>query len=234
MALPKYVTFDCYGTLVDFAIDEVTRRTLGPRLDRVDAAAFLREFEAIRYQEILGEYRPYREVLRRSLAEAMRRFDLVYREDDGAAIVAAVPAFGPFPEAPPVLDRIRRHCKIVIISNTEDDLIAANVRNIGVPFDDVITAEQARAYKPSPAIFEHTLRRLGCAPDEILHVAQGFAYDIVPAHRLGWERVWINRRGQTGDPAYGPYRELPDLSGLPELIGIETRDGNAAGNEVQP
>ena len=220
MALPKYVIFDCYGTLVDFAIDEVTRRTLGPRVSQIDGDAFLREFEAIRYQAILGEYRPYRDVLCRSLAEAMQRFGLAYRDEDGAAIVAAVPTFGPFPDVPPALERIRRHCAIVIISNTEDDLIAGNVRNIGVPFDRVITAEQARAYKPSPAIFEYTLRELGCSPDEILHVAQGFEYDIVPAHREGWARVWINRRGRAGDPAYGPYQELPDLSRLPELIGI--------------
>ena len=220
MALPKYVTFDCYDTLVEFPIDDVTRRVLGSRLEKVDADAFLKEFEAIRYQEILGEYRPYREVLCRTLAEAMQRFGLAYRDEDGAAIVAAVPTWGPFPDVPPALERIRRHCGIVIISNTDDDIVASNVKKIRVPFDRVITAEQARAYKPSPAIFEHALRELGCAPDEILHVAQGFEYDIVPAHRLGWTRVWINRYGKVGDPAYGPYRELPDLSGLPDLIGV--------------
>ena len=220
MALPAYVTFDCYDTLVEFPIDDVTRRALGSRLDAVDTDAFLREFEAIRYREILGEYRPYREVLRRSLAEAMRRFSLEYREEDGAAIVAAVPTWGPFPDVPPALDRLRRRCKIAIISNTDDDIVAANVKNIGVPFDHVITAEQARAYKPSPAIFEHAVRELGCGPDEILHVAQGFEYDIVPAYGLGWTRVWINRYGKLGNPAYGPYTELPDLSRLPELIGV--------------
>ena len=97
----------------------------------------------------------------------------------------------------------------------------SNVANIGVPIDRVITAEQAGAYKPSPVIFDYALRALGCAPDEILHVAQGFEYDIVPAHALGWSRVWINRYGKSGDPAYGPYHELPDLSGLPALLGID-------------
>ena len=75
------------------------------------------------------------------------------------------------------------------------------MRNIGVPFDRVVTAEQARAYKPSPVIFAYALRTLGCAAEDLLHVAQGFAYDLVPAHRLGWVRVWVNRYGKAGDSA---------------------------------
>jgi 2-haloacid dehalogenase len=220
VATPKYVTFDCYDTLVEFLIDDVTREVLGSRLGAVDAGAFLQEFERIRYQEILGEYRPYPEVLRRSMAEAMRRHGLPYRDEDGEAIVAAVPTWGPFPDVPPALERLRRHCGIVIISNTDDDIVASNVRNIGVPFDRVITAQQARAYKPSPVIFDYALRELDCRPDEILHVAQGWEYDIVPLHALGWQRVWINRYGKVGDPAYGPYEELPDLTRLPDLIGV--------------
>jgi 2-haloacid dehalogenase len=84
----------------------------------------------------------------------------------------------------------------------------------------VSSPRNKRAYKPSPIIFDYALRALGCEVDEILHVAQGFEYDIVPAHALGWRRVWINRYGKSGDPAYGPYHELPDLSGLPALLGM--------------
>jgi 2-haloacid dehalogenase len=220
MNLPKFITFDCYGTLIQFDINPVTLKVLGRRLDNVNVDAFLQEFSTIRYNEVLGEYRPYNQVLRRSMEKAMRQFGLEYRDEDGEAIVAAVPTFGPFPDVPPVLERLRQHCKIVIISNTEDDMIAGNLRNIGVPFDRVITAEQARAYKPSLETFRYALRELNCETGDILHVAQGFLYDIVPASKLGWTRVWINRRGRQGDPAYGPYHELPDLTGLPNLIGI--------------
>jgi 2-haloacid dehalogenase len=79
------------------------------------------------------------------------------------------------------------------------------------------------AYKPSPVIFDYAVSALGCEPDEILHVAQGFEYDIMPAHALGWRSVWINRYGKTGDPAYRPYDELPDLSELPALVGLGGR-----------
>jgi 2-haloacid dehalogenase len=218
--LPTWITFDCYDTLVEFPIDDVTREILGPRANRIPLDDFLAMFEDLRFRAILEPYRPYRDVLRQSLARAMAEFGLPYREADGDALVAAVPTFGPFPDVPPVLDDLRRHCKLAIISNTDDDIVAENVRRIGVPLDRVITAAQARAYKPSPVVFAHALRALDCAPGDLLHVAQGFEYDIVPAHGLGWNRVWINRYGKTGDPAYGPYFELPDLAGLPALLGI--------------
>lgn len=220
MELPTYLTFDCYGTLVDFDLDSAALEILEGRLEGVDTPRFLREYEQIRFEEVLGDYRPYRAVLRESLERAMTQFGLDYRAEDGDALVAAVPTFGPFPDVPPVLEHLRQHCKLVIISNTEDDLIAHNVRNIGMPFDHVITAEQARAYKPALEAFEYMMGVLGCRENEIVHVAQGFNYDIMPAAKLGWRRVWINRRGQPGDQAFGPYDELPDLTGLPALLGL--------------
>jgi 2-haloacid dehalogenase len=221
MRLPTWITFDCYDTLVEFPIDDVTRRILRARADAIALDDFLRDFEALRCQRTLGPYLPYRDLLKETLAEAMARFGLPYADADGDALVAAIPTFGPYPDVPPALERLRRQCKLAIVSNSDDDIIAGNVRRIGVPIDAVITAEQARAYKPSPAVFAHVLQTLGCAKEDVLHVAQGFDYDIVPTHDLGWNRVWINRYGLTGDPAYGPYHELPDLSGLLALIGID-------------
>jgi 2-haloacid dehalogenase len=219
--IPTYVTFDCYDTLVQFDIDAATRQILGDRADQIDVEAFLEGFEALRYQTTTYEpYRPYRDVLRDTLSQMMERYGLRYSDEDGEALLAAVRSWGPYPEVPAALERLRTRCKLVIITNSDDDIMASNVRNIGVPIDHVITAEQAQAYKPSPVIFAYTLQKLGCGPEEILHVAQGFEYDIVPGHALGWDRVWINRYGKAGDPAYRPYRELPDLSGLPGLMGL--------------
>lgn len=219
--MPEYITFDCYGTLVNFEIDRATVQTLGPRVNQIkNIDTFLQEFKIIRFSEVLDKYRPYKEVLCRSLEKAMSKFGLEYDEEDGAAIVAAVPTFGPFPDVHDVMERLRQHCKIVIISNTDDELIAGNVRKIGVPFDYVITAEQSKAYKPTLPAFRYALKILGCKPSDILHVAQGFYYDIVPASKLGWARVWINRNREEGNEIHGPYHELPDLSGLPALLNI--------------
>jgi 2-haloacid dehalogenase len=218
---PTWITFDCYDTLVEFAIDRVTREILGAQANAIDVDEFLAAFESLRFETTTsGPYRSYRDVLRGTLAQSMRQYGLPYHEADGDALVAAVPTWGPYPDVPPALERLRQRFKLAIITNSDDDLMARNVANIGVPIDRVITAQQAGAYKPSPVIFDYALRALGCESSDILHVAQGFEYDIVPAHALGWSRVWINRYGKTGDPAYGPYQELPDLSGLPALLGM--------------
>jgi 2-haloacid dehalogenase len=220
LPLPRIITLDCYDTLIDFAIDPVTMHILGPRSDAIDTDAFLAAFARFRVEaEADSIYRSYREVLCRSLAWAMEEFGLPYQDADGEALVAAIPTFGPFPDVPTALERLRPHCRLVILSNSDDDLIAGNVRQIGVPFDRVMTSQQARAYKPSPAIFRYAWQELGCTPDQVLHVAQDFVGDMVPAARLGVRRVWINRFGKTGDPAYPPDHELPDVSGLPALLG---------------
>ena len=221
MKRPVWITFDCYDTLVEFPIDRVTREILGARADEIDMDEFLAAFEALRYQTTTsGPYRPYRDVLRETLAGSMRQYGLSYEDSDGDALLTAVPTWGPFPDVPPALERLRQRYKLAIITNSDDDLMAHNVANIGVPIDRVITAQQARAYKPSLVIFDYALRALRCESGDIMHVARGFEYDIVPAHALGWSRVWINRYGKTGDPTYAPYQELPDLSGLPMPLGM--------------
>jgi 2-haloacid dehalogenase len=219
--LPKVITFDCYDTLVEFLADDVTREMLGDRAAGIDVDRLLGDFETLRFETTTsGPYQPYREVLRGTLAEIFTRYGIPYRDEDGDALIAAARTWGPFPDVPPALERLRSAgIQLAIITNSDDDIMAENVGRIGVPIDFVITAEQAGAYKPSPRTFAYALQAIGCQPEQLVHVAQGFDYDIMPAHALGWNRVWINRYGKTGDPAYGPYHELPDLSGLPDLIG---------------
>lgn len=220
MKKPKYLTFDCYGTLTQWPLNKDTMQILGSRANGIDTEAFLEEFHDRRNTEILGEYRSHREILAISLQKAMTKFGMEYRPEDGAAAAEAVSKFEPWPDVPGVLDRLQKHFKLVIISNADDDIIAHNVKRMGANFHRVITAQQARAYKPSLSIFQHTIRELGCDPSEILHIAQDFEIDIMPASKLGWDRAWINRYAYTGDPAYGPYHEFPDLTPLPELLGI--------------
>jgi 2-haloacid dehalogenase len=218
--LPKFITFDAYGTLINFQLSKATAAVLGDRLKNIDTQKFFDEYEQERYNDILKPYRAYEAVLRRCFGNMARKYNIPYTEDDVDQMIASIPTWGPFPDVPPVLRKLREYCKICIISNTEDHFIERNIENIGVPFDNYVSAQQARAYKPTHSVFNFTLKKLGIDKSEVLHVAQGFEYDIMPAHELGWKAVWINRYGMQGDPAYGPYDELPDLTGLPALLGI--------------
>jgi len=218
----QIVTFDAYGTLVDFQLGPTTLKVLSDRmdLDGLDVDEFLDDFRVMRFQAVLEAYRPYHEVLHSSLRTAMRLHGLEYRTSDGDALVAAVPTFGPFPEVPDALRALKSTYEIAVISNTEDELIARNVENIGVEFDYVITAEQAGAYKPDRRTFEYAFTAMGVEPSQVIHTAQGWEYDQIPTRDLGLKRrVWINRYGHRGSSDYQPYDELPDLSGLPALLG---------------
>ncbi|MFF7735717.1 MULTISPECIES: HAD-IA family hydrolase [unclassified Streptomyces] len=218
----EIVTFDAYATLINFELGPTTLKVLEDRLDldNLDVDEFLDDFRVMRFQAVLEAYRPYHEILPSSLRNAMRLHGLEYRDSDGDALVDAVPTFGPFPEVPDALRKLKTKYEIAIISNTDDNLIARNVENIGVDFDYVITAQQAGAYKPDRQTFKHAYRTMGVEPSQVIHVAQGWEYDHIPTRDLGLKRrVWINRYGRKGSADYQPYDELPDLSGLPKLLG---------------
>jgi 2-haloacid dehalogenase len=205
----QVVTFDAYGTLIDFRISDTARQVLADRLpmDGVDTEEFLDDFRVMRFQAVLEPYRSYREVLRSSLQTAMRLHGIPQSPSDGDALVAAVPALKTL------------GYEIAIISNTDDDLIGGNTARIGVDFDHVITAQQARAYKPSRQTFEYAYAAMDVPPAQVTHVAQGWEYDLVPTRDLGLRRrIWINRYGRPGSSLYQPYDELPDLSAVCSVL----------------
>lgn len=219
----QVVTFDAYGTLIDFRMPDAVRQILADRLamDGVNSVQFLDDFRVMRFQAVLEPYRRYGQILQSSLQAAMQLHGIPHSPSDGDALVAAVPAFGPFPEVPDALRTVKSlGYEIAIISNTDDDLITQNVARIGVDFDHVITAQQARAYKPSRQAFEYAYAAIGIPPARVTHVAQGWEYDLIATRDLGLRRrVWINRYGRPGSSLYRPYDELPDLSGVPALLG---------------
>ncbi len=217
---PKFITFDAYGTLVHFQMTPPTRELLADRVgpDRMDE--FLSDFEAYRMDEVLGAYKPYPQVIKDALRRACNRRQIEYRESDGAAIVAAVPTWGPHADVPAALNTLAEYYPLVILSNAADDQIGSNVEKLGAPFHAVYTAEQARAYKPQFQAFEYMLDKLGCGPEEILHVSSSLWYDLIPAHHLRiTEKVYVNRGYEPSIPYYG-YNEISDLTGLPGLLGL--------------
>jgi len=216
----EFISFDCYGTLIDFRIGDVTRERLGDRVPGGDMAAFLDDFAAYRFDEALGEWKPYAEVLHQALARCCRRWQIDFRGSDGDAIVAAVPTWGPHPDVATALNQLATEFPLVILSNAADHQIGANVERLGAPFHAVLTAEQARAYKPRLQAFEYMFDTIGRGPESFLHVSSSLRYDLMSAYDLHMgQRVLVRRGHGPENPAYG-YREIADLGGLPALLGM--------------
>lgn len=217
---PSYITFDCYGTLTYFQMSQLTRVLLADRVAAERMDDFLDDFEAYRFDEVLGPYKYYPEVIKSALRRACALWDVEYRDEDGEAIVADVPNWGPHADVPEPLARVAEHYPLVILSNAADAQIVGNVDKLGAPFHAVYTAEQAQAYKPRFQAFEYMLGQLDCAPGDILHVSSSLRYDLIPAHDLRiTHKVYVNRGYEPSVPYYG-YHEITDLSGLPELLGL--------------
>jgi 2-haloalkanoic acid dehalogenase type II len=217
-------TFDCYGTLVDweggaagFLYDLCLRHG--------DAAPppgreLRQRWEAIQFELVSeDEYRPYKQILADSLRAWMEERGLAWDAAEADAIVRAIRSWQPFPDTRPALTKAREAgLKLVIISNTDRDIIEHTLRQIGVPFDDVITAEDCGAYKPADTVFQQALERIGEPPESILHVAFGFKYDLPPAERAGMRTAWVNRHGEAPPGDARRDHEWRDLWGLAELV----------------
>ena len=220
----RVATFDCYGTLVDWEggagafLYDLALRNGDPRPE--PGWALRERWEAIQFELIQGEYRPYREILAESLRRWVAERGYPWDEADGAALVRSMRSWQPFPDTRPALRRARAAgLRLVIISNTDRDIIEHTLRHLDVPFDDVITAEDCRAYKPALTVFEQALARVGEPPEQILHVAFGFKYDIGPARRLGCRTAWVNRHAVAAPGHEQPDYVWRDLWGLAELVG---------------
>jgi 2-haloacid dehalogenase len=185
------------------------------------APAFCASAEAYRFDEVLGAYKPYRQVIRDATRRAARRYRVEYRDADGDALYEAIGTWGPHPGVTAALNVLAERWRLVILSNAADDQIAHNVARLGAPFHEVITAEQARAYKPRMGAFEYMLERLGCPPDEIVHVSSSPRYDLITARELGFPHlVLLDRDYEPPEPWIG-YQAIRDLAELPALLAGE-------------
>jgi 2-haloacid dehalogenase len=205
----RWASFDCYGTLIDW--DGGVRAELASVFgdDRADGLL-------ARYHEVEPELQrsgelTYREVL----TEAMRQLGARAGEEHGLA--ESLPGWRAFPEVHASLEELRRRgWKLAILSNTDDDFIAASQVQIGVPFDEVVVAQEIGSYKPAHRHWEEFFHRTRAPREGHVHVAASLFHDIAPANELRLRSVWINRLGGQATPE--PTRELPDLLALPETL----------------
>ncbi len=217
---PKYITFDCYGTLTWFKPGETAAPLMADRILAERMPAFLRDFMWYRFDEVLGAWQPYVDVLKNALERTCKRHGVAFREADGQAIYDAVPTWGPHPDVPEPLTRVGRRIPLVVLSNAMNSQIHDNVALLQAPFHAVYTAEQAQAYKPRLQAFEYMFDMLGCGPEDILHVSSSLRYDLIPAHALAiGARLHVNRGYEPSVPEYD-YHETTDIEGLAKLVGV--------------
>jgi 2-haloacid dehalogenase len=215
-------TFDCYGTLIDwegglgtFLYDYSLRsREAAP----VSGRELREQWEGIQFEVIQGHYRRYADVLAESLRRLAEERGWPYTPDDGKALARSMRSWQPFPDTGHALRRAHdAGLRLIIVSNTDNDILGHSLRQIEVPVDAAVTAEDVRSYKPARPHFERALEVAGVPAGQILHIAFGFKYDIGPAQELGFRSAWVNRRAEPRPGPAVPDLEWRDLWGLAEL-----------------
>jgi len=217
---PKYITFDCYGTLTFFQMGQIARTMFANRIAAADMDRFIEDFASYRRDEVLGDWKPYDQVIRNAVRRTCKRWGIDYQDHEGQHLYDEVPNWGPHEDVPAPLARVAEHFPLVILSNASNSQIQSNVDKLGAPFHAVLTAEEAQAYKPRYRAFEYMFDALGCGPADILHVSSSLRYDLMPAHDLRIDnKVYVNRGYEPSTPQY-TYQEMRDLSGLPAVVGL--------------
>ncbi len=195
----RWASFDCYGTLIDWnrGIAAVVGGELLPHYHELEPQV-----------QAEDPTRSYRDVM----SETLRRLGA----EDPEALPRSLPSWTAFPEVRRALEETRRRgWKLVVLSNTDRDLIEASLRTIGVPFEFAVVASEIGSYKPAPGHWRAFELEVGQLPD--VHVGASYFHDIAPATALGLRTIWINREHEQAGPP-PPTRELPDLARLPQTL----------------
>jgi 2-haloacid dehalogenase len=209
------LTFDCYGTLIDWetGLTDAFRPVLRAHGIEAGDGAVLERFAVHEATAEAGPYRRYRDVLGAALRGVCADFGAEPSVDEVAAFSGSVGDWPAFPDTPAALGRLAERFRLGVITNCDDDLFAASLPRLGIAFDWIVTAEQVGSYKPSERNFEMAFERIGLPRERILHVAQSLFHDHAPAQRLGLASVWIDRRGnRKGAGATPPADATPDAT----------------------
>jgi 2-haloacid dehalogenase len=218
LSLYDVVTFDCYGTLVDWETGILS--VLQPLLDRHGCARgrdeVLQLYAQAEAELERGTYQPYRDVLNEVVRMIGELLGFPVTDDEASALATSLPDWPLFEDTLDALDRLGRHVKLGVISNVDDELFAGTQRHLGNRFEWITTAGQAQAYKPSLDIFKLAMSRIEVHPEAILHAGQSLYHDVVPAQAMGMATVLVTRRGRgaTLETEAKPDLLVPDLATL--------------------
>jgi len=223
--MPRFdvITFDCYGTLIDWetGIRKAFLAAASAAGVKLPPDEVLPAYAEIEPRVEAETYRPYREVLARTAVAVAERFGWRLALETARFLPESLPSWAPFPDTNPALEKLAAAgCRLGILSNVDDDLLAGTRRHFSVAFAPIVTAAQVRSYKPAPAHFLEARRRIPSGA-RWLHAAQSDFHDVVPCKALGIPVAWINRKGQRAGEGGAPDRELPDLAALAAWVTEE-------------
>lgn len=221
-------TFDCYGTLINWeaGLLSALRRILSAHGKNPDDVTLLKLYGDLELRAEQGEFHPYREVLESVVRRFGAELGFSPTAQEARSLPESLPTWKPWPDTVAALQALKARFRLAILSNVDDDLFAGTRPQLGVDFDEVITAQQAKAYKPSLKMFELALSRINAPAHRVLHVGQSVYHDVIPAQALGLATVWVNRpSARPGAGAAKAADAKPDVTvtSLAELAAQATQ-----------
>jgi 2-haloacid dehalogenase len=225
----EVLTFDCYGTLINWeaGILPALHRILSAHGKNMDNATLLKRYGDFEQRSEQGKFRPYREVLESVVHQFGDELRFTPTAAEARSLPDSLPTWKPWPDTVAALRQLKTRFRMAILSNVDDDLFALTRPQLEVDFDEVITAQQAQAYKPSLKLFELALSRIHAPAHRVLHVGQSIYHDVIPAQALGLATVWVNRpSARPGVGAVKAAEAQPDLTvtNLAELAEAAVHD----------
>ena len=225
----EVLTFDCYGTLIDWesGILAALSPVLAAHAVHLDDEPLLELYGELEAEAESGEYLNYKTILKNVLLGIGERLNFSPTEQELEGFATSVKDWQPFADTVGALQALKKKYQLAIVSNIDDELLAFSKAHLAIEFDWLITAEQVRSYKPSFNNFAQALARIGKPQDKILHVAQSIFHDIIPAKQLGLATVWVNRRHAKAGAGATKFAQdqadcaVNDLKSLVQMIGVD-------------
>lgn len=223
----KVLTFDCYGTMIDWetGIFSALRPILAAHNKSIPDSGLLMLYAELELNAEQGEFLRYRNVLQSVVRGFGERLGFSPTDGEVRSLPESLANWQPFPDTVEALRKLKSRYKLAVMSNVDDDLFASTAPKLGVAFDHVITSQQAGCYKPCMRMFELAEERIAVRREQWLHVGQSIYHDVIPAQSLDIATVWVNRpsprpgAGAAKAAAGKPDLEVPNLQTLAKLAG---------------
>ena len=218
----KWVTTDCYGTLIDWekGIADAFRKQAQRDGFSFDEGKLIARFIEVQAEIMSGSYELYAEVLRRTAVKVAKEIGWELEPSRAQFLPDSIAYWMPFRESNAAMDRLGARYEVGIVSNIDDKMLGISRRHLRTPLDIVVTAQQVRSYKPEPAHFKECARRLGGKKGWV-HIASGYDSDVAPLLKMNVPVIWVNRHGEKLEGRKRPTAEAKTFRDAAAKLGAK-------------